>query len=174
MHHSSYKKMENFKNTYLNPDENLKILDVGSFDGSNRSFNHRKIFNTEKWTYEGLDLKKGPNVDIVVKNPYKWNNIKKETYDVIISGQVFEHIEFFWLTMEQINRVLKPGGFCCIIAPSAGPVHKNPLDCFRFTAKGMKALAECVNFDVIEFSTNSSKDSDPWYDSILIAKKPFF
>lgn len=174
MHKSSYDKMESFKETYLDSEDDLRILDIGSFDPSKPPYNHRKMFNNPKWTYEGLDLKAGQNVDIVIKDPYNWEEIEDASYDVIISGQVFEHIEFFWLTMEQIDRVLKPNGFCCIIAPSAGPVHKNPFDCFRFTAKGMKSLAEYVNFIILEFSTNTSEEAKPWYDSVLIARKPSY
>ena len=106
MHPTSYEKMEYFKNTYLNPEKELKILDIGSFDKTG-NYNYSLIMNEEKWTYHGLDLSEGKNVDIVVKDPYVWREIEDETYDVVISGQAFEHIEFFWLTMEQINRVLK-------------------------------------------------------------------
>lgn len=171
MHQSSYLKMEYFKNTYLNPDKELKILDIGSFD-KNGNYNYGLIMNEEKWTYHGLDLTEGTNVDIVVKDPYNWREIEDETYDVVISGQAFEHIEYFWLTMEQIRRVLKNDGIICIIAPSSGPVHKNPYDCYRFNENGMKSLAKYVDFKVIEAGTNTDGSSKPWFDSYLIAQKP--
>ena len=171
MHPTSYAKMEYFKNTYLNPEKELKILDIGSFD-KNGNYNYGLIMNEEKWTYNGLDLSEGKNVDIVVKDPYNWTEIEDETYDVVISGQAFEHIEYFWLTIEQINRVLKSDGLVCIIAPSSGPVHKNPYDCYRFNENGMKSLAKYVNFRIIEYGTNMDSSSKPWFDSFLIAKKP--
>lgn len=171
MHKSSYSKMEYFKNNYLNVDDELKILDIGSFD-KNGNFNYGLIMDEDKWTYHGLDLYEGNNVDIVIEDPYNWKEIDNSVYDLVISGQAFEHIEYFWITMGEINRVLKPGGLCCIIAPSGGPVHKNPYDCYRFRDDGMKSLAEYVNFEVLEFGTNEDKNSHPWYDSYLIAKKP--
>lgn len=170
MHRSSYNRMRYFKETYLNPNDKLKILDIGSFD-RNGNYNYGLILNEDKWTYHGLDLKKGNNVDIVVKNPYDWVEIEDETYDVVISGQAFEHIEFFWLTLEQINRVLKPGGLLCLIVPSAGPVHRNPYDCYRFGEDGMKAMAKYINLRIIETGTNSKDNTNPWHDSHLIAKK---
>lgn len=170
MHKSSYLKMEYFKDTYLKGEEPIKILDIGSFDKNN--YNYSMIMNEREWVYQGLDIKEGPNVDIVVSNPYNWVEIEDSTYDVIISGQTFEHIEFFWLTMEQIKRVLKPGGLCCIIASSSGPDHKHPYDCYRFTKTGMENLAKCVNFKIIESGTNFDELSDPWNESYLIAKKP--
>lgn len=171
MHKSSVLKMEYFRDTYLNPSDNLKILDIGSFDKTG-NYNYGNLLNEKNWTYHGLDLKEGNNVDIVVEDPYDWKEIEKDTYDVVISGQAFEHIEFFWITLEQINKVLKPGGLIFIIVPSAGPVHKNPYDCYRFHEDGVKSLAKYVKFRVVESGTNNAENSHPWYDSYVIAKKP--
>lgn len=170
MHKSSMLKMEYFKETYLNPNDNLKILDVGSFDKTG-NYNYGLILNEKNWTYHGLDLKEGNNVDIIVKNPYDWQEVESESYDIVITGQALEHIEFFWLTLDQINRVLKPGGFCCIIVPSAGPVHKNPYDCYRFQDDGVKALAKYIKLKVIEYGTTDASNSNPWFDSYVIARK---
>ena len=171
VHKSSFRKMKYFKDTYLNADKELKILDIGSFDKEG-DFNYGIIFKSEKWTYHGLDLKEGNNVDIVLENPYEWNEIPDESYDVIVSGQAFEHIEFFWLTLEQIKRILKPEGFLFIIAPSTGPIHRNPFDCYRFNEDGMKSMGKYINFDVIEYGTNFDESASPWQDSYLVAKKP--
>lgn len=170
MHKSSYLKMRYFKNTYLNPNDELKILDIGSFD-KDGNYNYGKILNEKNWTYHGLDMKPGNNVDIIVENPYDWKEIKDESYDLIVSGQAFEHIEYFWLTLEEIKRVLKPNGLFFLIVPSTGPVHKNPYDCYRFNANAMKAMAKYINFSVLEFGTNFNEISAPWYDTFLVAMK---
>lgn len=171
MHKSSYLKMKYFKETYLNPNMELKILDIGSFDKTG-DYNYGLILNEKKWTYQGLDLREGKNVDIVVENPYDWEEIEDNSYDLIVSGQAFEHIEFFWLTLEQIKRALKPNGLFFLIVPSTGPVHKNPYDCYRFNEDSMKAMAKYINFQVIECGTNFDEISDPWYDTFLVARKP--
>lgn len=171
MHRSSFMKMQYFKDTYLNPSQDLKILDIGSFDKTG-DYNYGLILNEKKWTYHGLDLRAGNNIDIVVENPYHWNEIEDETYDLIVSGQAFEHIEFFWLTLEEVKRILKPGGLFFLIVPSTGPVHKNPYDCYRFNEDAMKAMAKYINFNVIECGTNFDKVSDPWYDTFLVSRKP--
>ena len=72
--------------------------------------------------------------------------------------------------MSEIDRVLRPGGFCCIIAPSGGPKHgATDTDCYRFYEDGMRALAKYVDFEVLHASTNA--DAKPWCDSCLVAKK---
>lgn len=120
MHKSSFQSMEKFKNNYLNPEDSLNILDIGSYDAS-----------------------------------------------------AFEHMEFFWKAIKEIERILKPGGLCCIIAPSAGPVHKNPYDCFRFTDNGMKQVANYVGLQTLECYVNDDEIAYPWYDCVLIARKQY-
>jgi SAM-dependent methyltransferase len=98
---------------------------------------------------------------------------------VVISGQALEHIEFFWLTMLEISRILKPGGLCCLIAPSAGPEHRFPVDCWRFYRDGMAALGKWAGFEILASETGDavaentfSDDSELWRDSMLVARQP--
>ena len=175
MHQSSFEKMSAFKDRYLKSFQGapLKILDLGSQDVNGT---YRPIFNDPNWTYIGVDLAPGNNVDIVLDNPYKWTAVKTESIDIVVSGQAFEHIEFFWLTMLEIARVLKPGGTVCIIAPAAGVEHRHPVDCWRFYADGMRALAKFARLDINEVSTewNPPQYADGgqiWKDSVLIAFK---
>lgn len=176
MHASSYDKMKFFRENYLSgkEDTNLKIIDLGSTDIYGC---YRPIFNEAAWDYTGVDLASGTNVDLVLSDPYNWLEIDSESVDVFISGQTFEHIEYFWETILEINRILKPGGLCCIIAPSGGPEHRYPLDCWRFYSDGFKSLARYAKLDALYVKTQWEPEGyddggDVWADSILIAKKP--
>lgn len=171
MHKNSYSKMLWFKNNYLNVENNLEILDVGSLDNSG-NYNYSEIFDEKKWNYTGLDIEEGNNVDIVVTDIYNWFEIEDNTFDVVVSGQFFEHLEYFWLTMSQIERVLKPDGHVCIIAPSSGPKHGGDMpNCYRFHEDGLKAMAKYVDLDVIHASVDNREETKPWYDSCLVAHK---
>ncbi len=172
MHKTSHDKMLWFKNNFLDKNNYLKILDVGSLDTSEDNYNYKSIFNEDRWSYEGLDFRKGDNVDIVVDDIYNIQEVNNESYDVVISGQLFEHLGFFWLTMGEIDRILKPGGICCIIAPSGGPKHGiEDTDCYRFYEDGMRALANYVDFEIIHASVNNDDNAKPWSDACLVAKK---
>ena len=163
--------MEWFKNNYLSVGDNLEILDVGSLDGSG-NYNYSDIFNEHNWNYTGLDIQAGNNVDIVITDIYNWFEIEDNSYDVVISGQFFEHLDFFWLTMSQIERVLKPGGYVCIIVPSAGPNHGGDmLNCYRFYEDGLRAMARYVDLEVVHASVDSREEAKPWYDACLVAHK---
>jgi hypothetical protein len=107
MHLSSIDKMTAFRRRYLDSQATkpLIILDLGSQDirGS-----YRPIFDHPPWRYVGVDIVPGKNVDLVIQDPYNWRELKSNSADVLISGQTFEHTEFFWETAEEIERILKP------------------------------------------------------------------
>lgn len=176
MHQSSYEKMSKFKEQFLSEGTPLRILDVGSQDVNG---SYRPIFEQLKWSYTGADMVAGANVDIVLDDAYSWNEIKSNSVDVLVSGQVLEHVEFFWITMLEIYRVLKPGGICCILVPSSGPEHRYPVDCWRFYPDGLSALAKNSQFNIVKVSTQWDSSgyadgSDQWHDSMLVCRKPEF
>jgi len=172
MHPTSLNKMKAFVECYLKEfeDTELIIIDVSAKTYLNNP-TYRPFFNKAKWKYFGLDLEAGDNVDIVVSDPYNWKEVPNNFADVVISGQAFEHIEFPWLTIKEIYRVLKSGGICCIIAPSSGPEHKYPYDCWRFYPDGMRALAKWVGFRVVEVFTDWGLGE--WQDTFAVLQKPF-
>lgn len=179
MHKSSILRMQWFVKNYASKiaKEDVRVLDVGSYDVNG---SYRYLFDDSKYHYTGMDMDEGPNVDIVLRNPYNWDTIKSDSFDIVISGQAFEHIEFFWKTMEEMTRVLKKDGLLCIIAPNGFGEHRFPVDCYRFFTDGMIALARYVGIEPLHAHTNcapSVEDKD-WYsetyaDSMLIARKTF-
>ena len=179
MHKSSILRMQWFVDNYVSKiiKNEVKVLDVGSYD-LNGSYKH--LFNERKYNYTGLDMEDGPNVDIVLSNPYDWDAIETDSFDVVISGQAFEHIEFFWKTMDEMVRVLRKDGLLCIIAPNGFGEHRHPVDCYRFFTDAMLALARYVGIEPLHAHTNCapSETAIDWYsktdaDSMLIARKPY-
>jgi SAM-dependent methyltransferase len=175
MHKSSFDNMRKFRDNYLESFQSnyVRILDVGSQDING---SYKPLFNNNSWEYKGLDICRGSNVDIIVKSIYDWKEIRSSSFDVVISGQAFEHIEFVWLTMYEISRALKNGGLCCIIAPSSGPEHRFPVDCWRFFPDGLKTLARYAMLDTLEsyICSEISNDGEEniWKDAVLICRKP--
>lgn len=180
MHKSSFLRMKYLVKYYevlfTNEEKNeIDVLDVGSCDVNGT---YREIFKENRYHYVGLDMANGTNVDIVPKDIYHWDEIKDETYDLVISGQVFEHVEYPWLTIREIARVLKPSGICIIIAPSAGIEHKYPKDCYRYFSDGLKALAKWADLKVHHASVGGVpqiKDLkdwiNDWNEGCLVAQK---
>jgi SAM-dependent methyltransferase len=169
--------MADFVRKYLaaRRDDALTILDLGSqdFNGS-----YRPLFEGTAWRYLGVDMEPGKNVELVLRDPYRWREVKPGSADVIVSGQTFEHTEFFWLTAREIARALKTGGLLCVIAPSAGDEHRYPVDCWRVYPDGLQALARHAGLETLECWTQwedrpqYDNESNKWHDSVLIARKP--
>lgn len=161
----------------LNYDYRPRVLDVGSFDVNG---SYKQFFPGSEFEYVGLDMVAGPNVDIVPRYSYKWHELNTDSFDVVISGQALEHIEFFWITVIEMVRVLKQGGTLCLIAPKGFGEHRYPVDCFRFFADGMIALARYTCLDILHAHTDCQPQSDSleWHktgceDSMLIARKTY-
>lgn len=172
MHPESYNIMKSFIDNFV--DSNHMVLDVGSRD-VNGSYKNLFFGNN----YVGLDVIEGKNVDVVV-DEYSWP-FQDESFDIVISGQAFEHIEFFWKTIEEMVRVLKVGGKVCIIAPAEEGKHRYPIDCWRFMSDGMRAIAKWSELEIIDTKTTKHKNRfiyadkkkrrNQMQDSVLIAKK---
>ena len=178
MHKSSLLNMKYFTKKYMKSKKCYKILDIGSqeVDG-NINGSYRHIFKNPNWKYYGADIVKGKNVDIVLEKPYQWKNIKSQSFDVVVCGQMLEHDEFFWLTMLEIKRIMKRGGICCIIAPSGGPEHRYPVDCYRYYPDGLRAAAKYAGLETLEAYAQWNEELYPdmdanWRDCVLIGRRP--
>lgn len=120
-----------------------RILDVGSRDVNGT---YRSLFTGDS-SYVGVDISEGGNVDIVLEDPYKLP-FNDGTFDLVISGQTFEHCEFFWLLFAEMARVSR--NHLIVIAPSRGHVHRHPVDCYRFHPDAWGALAKYAGLYLIE------------------------
>lgn len=167
MHKSSMQAMKEFIDNCLNEDDNLMILDVGSRKCDEGSQTYKDLMKSKKWKYFGLDLSLGLNVDIAVPNPYVYPFVNNH-FDVVISGQAFEHSERPWELIQEIYRILKPGGLVCVIAPGGGKKHWK-IDCWRILEDGMKALFDYAGFETTEI-IRSKKGK--WKDCRGIGRKP--
>lgn len=171
-------RMQWFIENYVPKDKEVKVLDIGS---CNVNGCYKPLFSGTKAKYVGLDICSGNNVDIVVNDPYNWSEIEDISFDFIISGNAFEHIEFPWLTIKEIYKKLKPEGFVCILTPFALGEHRYPTDCYRYYSDGLIALAKWANLAVVECTVGGipkgttelkwSDKNENYDDTMLVACK---
>jgi len=169
MHPTAYENAEKFYEKYCKDNiENKTVLDIGSCDVNGTM---KPIFNKCK-KYVGLDQCGGNNVDIISSS----HNvpISDESFDIIISSSCFEHDPLFWLTFQEMCRVIKPNGYIYIQAPSIGPYHAHPIDCWRFYEDSWKSLdmwAKHLKYDINLIESYIDKSDGLWHDSIGIFQK---
>ncbi|MCD9005760.1 class I SAM-dependent methyltransferase [Luteimonas sp. XNQY3] len=149
-----------------------RVLDIGSYDVNG---SYKQIFDDPGWTYIGADLEPGPNVDVVLESPYRLP-FASGSIDILVSGQAIEHMDFFWLSWLEMVRVVAPGGLVFLIAPSRGPEHRYPVDCWRFYPDGFDALARWAGVESVEITTDWEPDADPgsaaWGDTVGVFRVP--
>lgn len=71
-----------------------------------------------------------------------------DSIDVVWLCAVLEHIRQPFQVMQEVHRVLKPGGHVLISVPFIQEQHGFPHDYFRYTTNGMRSV--CHQFDEIE------------------------
>ncbi len=181
MHRSAYEQMELCIKEYLpveGPVEGpvdgfasgaYRVVDLGSRISGKQTRTHRALLAGHRIDYFGVDVQDGPNVDAVMTKPYRIP-ARSNSADVVLSGQAFEHIPFFWASMLEIARILKPGGHAFITAPSRGHVH-DAQDCWRYYPDGFRALAAHSRLELLEAYTDFPPRKGIWHDYRAIDRK---
>jgi len=171
MHESSLENMAILYNEFIDGKfitgrDRVVVLDIG---GANVNGSYGEIFTNPKISYLAADLAPNEGVDIVLHDPYRIP-LPDGTFDIVISGQTFEHCEFFWLAFREMVRVVKDDGFVFLIAPSSGPIHRYPVDCYRFYPDSYAALAKYANCYLERCWCD---ERGPWNDLVGVFRKHF-
>ena len=169
MHQSSIENMQNIFELFVKkfPWPEGKIIDVIDIGGRNVNGSYSDIFSGSEFNYQAVDISYDDSVDIVLEDPYRLP-FEKESVDLIISGQTFEHVEFFWVLFNEMARVIRKKGLIILIVPSAGPIHRYPVDCYRFYPDGFRALSKYANIEVMHIHHDPR---GPWKDLVGVFTK---
>jgi hypothetical protein len=93
----------------------------------------------------------------------------------VLSGSAFEHDSCFWETFLEIARITRDRGFIYLSAPSNGPFHRYPVDCWRFYPDAGQALAEWASskgqhVELVE-SCIAERERESWNDFVAVFRK---
>ncbi len=168
MHPTAYNSCKRFYDCYGKYFDNPKVADVGSYDVNGTV---KDIFSN--CDYLGIDIADGPNVDLVLKEPYKYP-FEDNTFDIVVSTSCFEHNEMFWVTFLETMRILKPQGIFYLNAPSNGGFHRCPVDCWRFWPDAGHALvtwAKYNNLNVALLESYIAHDENGGNDFVAVFVK---
>lgn len=177
MHLSALDKARVFRSAYLAGVEEapLVVLDVGSAIVDPTQHSNRDAMTNPNWRLTGLDIEPGLNVDVAVVDPYDWREVESGSVDVVTCSEVFEHAEYFWVTIHEIARVLRPNGLAFITSPSCGPLHRYPVDCWRFYDDGLPAVARYGGLRVLDAQVQWMpvyRKGMQWRDASIVLQKP--
>ena len=79
--------------------------------------------------------------------------IESESFDAIISVDVFEHIREPWLAGAEITRLLRPGGFTYHSTLFSWRYHPCPVDYWRYTPEALTFLFKDLRMMQAQFDT---------------------
>ena len=98
--------------------------------------------------WDTLDFAGRPGITHGMTDPYQFP-IPDNTYDVVLSGQVIEHVPKVWRWIAEVARVTVPGGIVITVVPVSWPYHEAPVDCWRMYPEGLRALYEDGGLEVL-------------------------
>ena len=96
--------------------------------------------------YVGTDIQNRPGVDFtstVMALP-----VRDGAVDTVFMTEVLEHVPDPFKAMDEVLRVLKPGGTLILTAPQTWGLHGEPHDYYRFTRHGLRAVLERAGFEI--------------------------
>jgi len=145
MHKNSVRLFEKYAAEHIRP--GMRVLEIGP-DRTPSTYQRMAGTGTAAW--DTLDFADRPNVDLTyrTRSDYEFP-VASESYDVVVSGQVIEHVRKVWKWMPEVARTCKKGGVVITINPVTWQYHEAPVDCWRIYPEGMKALYEDAGLDVM-------------------------
>jgi SAM-dependent methyltransferase len=75
---------------------------------------------------------------------------EEASFDTVLSVQVLEHTAEPQRLLEEMSRVLRPGGLMILNAPFSFRLHEEPHDYFRYTPHGLRAMCEKAGLEVVD------------------------
>lgn len=138
------------------------LLDVGCGQMPYKSLLKRTENEDGGWDdYIGLDLEVNPIHDNQPDLTWDGRNIPMgdETVESILLTEVLEHVPEPAGVLDEISRVLKPGGVVLVTVPFLFPLHEVPYDYYRYTPFALSRLAEDAGFAVEELEALGGWDA---------------
>lgn len=145
------------------------LLDIGCWDGSTTDLYLNSIGSTKGYGIE-FSLEQSENarkrgmrvsqLNIETENfPYESN-----FFDVVVCNQVFEHMKQIFRPMDEIVRVLKPGGFFLFSVPNLASMHNRLMLLFGRQPSSIRVFGPHVR----GFTLGSLKQFATFGDSLCL------
>lgn len=119
-----------------------RVLDLG---GDKHSTYLKLIKGSFEVTIFNQDPKAQPDILGDVEKPLPFKEVE---FDAVLMINLLEHTYHYKELLQEVNRILKPGGQAIIVVPFLFPIHPSPNDYFRFTKQGLARICHEASLDV--------------------------
>lgn len=134
----------------------MNVLEIGSRSVSSNALRNKAI---PLCSYTGFDVVEGPNVDIVGDAHRLTNYFEKDSFDLIFSFAVFEHLAMPWIVSAEIAKLLKPDGITAHETHFSFSEHELPWHFFQFNSNALEVLfCKEMGFELIDSGLDNPID----------------
>lgn len=165
------------KDVLLNLSPNLKILDVGAGECQYKKYcSHLEYVSQDICEYDGLGNSKGlqtkewntSSIDIV--SDITDMPIPSASFDVVLCTEVLEHVPNPVKAVNEMDRVLRPGGYMILTAPFCSLTHFAP---YHYVSGYNRYFYENLlssNYEIVRMESNGN-----WFEYIIqeLHRTPF-
>jgi len=126
------------------------VYEFGSLrvEGQDEYADLRPFFSANE--YVGADMREGLGVDVVL-NLHKID-LPANSVGTILLMDTLEHVEYLRKAMDEIYKILKPGGVLIMSSLMDFAIHDHPFDYWRFTPEAFKSLLKPFDFSIVDFA----------------------
>ncbi|MFB2121292.1 class I SAM-dependent methyltransferase [Parapedobacter sp. 2B3] len=124
-----------------------KLLDFGC--GSKP---YKALFGVSEYVGTDIEVSGHDHRNEAIDVYYDGNTLPfaDESFDSVFSSEVFEHVFNLSQILDELHRVLKPGGSMLVTVPFVWDEHEIPYDFARYTSFGLKHVLQEKGFVVLQ------------------------
>lgn len=104
--------------------------------------------------YIGADMRPGLGVDIVLNLEHI--DLPDQCAGTVLMLETVEHVEYVRKALEEVYRILKPGGTIVMSSRLNFPIHSYPNDYWRFTPEAFKSLLKPFGWSYVGYAGKKS------------------
>ena len=95
-----------------------RALEVGGLMGENSLLRFPELAGAERYCLNLVDMASDADITAVTGNANDMRDVfEDERFDLVVCNATLEHDKRFWLSVDEMKRVLKPGGLLIISVP---------------------------------------------------------
>ena len=121
-----------------------RTLDIGAQNGPYAAYFPHRV---------SLDVQRGIGVQII--SDAQALGVRDASFDVVLCTEVLEHLPEPQRAIDEMFRVLVPGGQLLLTTRFLFPIHDAPHDYFRFTKYGLRHLLRRFEISELEEETDA-------------------
>lgn len=142
MHLNSELIFKKYASSFFKPE--IKVLEIGPFGNPSA---YQKIINDNSIEWQTLNLANSTleemgnkdHLTILTNDPYNYP-LPDNHFNIVLSGNVMEHVEDINRWYKELKRIVRPGGYIITVMPLSWPYHEAPKDCWRIYPDGFSSI----------------------------------